>query len=215
MQQRVFQAAPLSEWYRNAWLGEGDRDVWAYLLGFKQAADAVVDTALASGMQDYLVYPAAFAYRHAAELALKQSLVLAVELATLAALAGEVSVGDEATARRQMDKINSEHSLEKLRLRLKKVMSIAGAEPLPADISAMLTELHNIDPTGQSFRYSTGSDGRPSFPQPRPVDIARLKNLGKAVDFLCLGVCDWLSNAIQSSHEYLGELAAATDYDRG
>lgn len=203
--EKVFDAAGPSEWFTNATVGAPWGDEWAYIFGYREAGDAVVDHALASGLQDALVYPAAFLYRHGLELALKRAIVMAAKLIRLLGEAGELADDGAERAEKAVSGLDRTHSLQRLMNRLSDVMSLVTDEELPEDVSAAIDELHQIDPKGETFRYAyrTGARPGPWIPQPKLVGIARLKTLGTAIDYVTGGVCGWLDHALENTHDYL------------
>lgn len=93
----------------------------------------------------------------------------------------------------------AKHNLHKLADRLDKMLTQLGEEKLPPDIHRVLVSLHQIDPTGETFRYAKvrGANGE-LVDAPRPllsapdefqahVDIAAMHEQFKAAFGLISG----------------------------
>lgn len=140
----------------------------AYLNGFKRAADMVADASGAEGIDPSdLFYPAAYLYRHHVELFLKELVRLGVQLGTF--------------EKCEVCGVLGSHDLHNLWKLVKRVALAANPEPAKdkglAGADQLIQELHQLDSSGQAFRYAARKDGKPSLGgAPRVVNLANLKS---------------------------------------
>ncbi len=137
-------------------------------IGFADLADLGVEEWKRRGPNDLIFIPIVYCYRHALELVLKAA------LRTTAACLREEGETDPALDR---DKLNewlagprgAGHSLQKLATRLDEWLKSLDAEALPDDVHEVLKSLHQLDPKGDAFRYSTVRGKGGTFERaPRP-----------------------------------------------
>lgn len=168
---QVFTTDPGSEPYSNAcinWLP--DMKAWSLCaMGYKLAADTLMNSSINLIGIDALVYPIVFLYRHHLELELKHLLFLSKVLL------------DEDSA------VLKEHNL--LRLWQKVRPKIEALWPEDRDrylngFEEWITEFSDIDPESFSFRYSINKEGESSLPAHiRYVNLLRLKESVDAVSY--------------------------------
>lgn len=136
--------------------------------GFKLAADRVVES-LESGSDrrhpDQYFYPVAYLYRHFLELEMKCVYTDAMRL-----------------LREKPDRsLLTSHNLYQLWDSTRAVLErLFPEEPKGtlADTGRIIEQFHALDKTGQAFRYSTDTKGRPHLKKaPRMVDLANLRNV--------------------------------------
>jgi hypothetical protein len=166
---------------------------------FRDAADQLIEAVLKGGdggHPDRFVYPALYLYRHAAELQLKHLIELCLSLEYI-----------EAT-----DKVNDaldDHDLYRLWNCLKAGLEKAepnGGEELGL-VEARISELHQVDPSGQHVRYATLKDGEKiGLALPDSMD---LENLRKVFDgfWSFLEACGlMLSHHLELKQEWESEM---------
>lgn len=141
---------PGEEFQTNACLAQWDAD-WAYSRGFRTAGRRLAEQVCDSGHdQDTLIYPIVYLYRHHVELVLKAIIKTASAL-----LDRELTDGDR--------KALGGHDLARLwaaaRPLLNPVCTREPNRPFPEDdllgIDSYIRQLHEHDPSGESFRYAT------------------------------------------------------------
>lgn len=157
-------AGPTNDWRRNAVVSR--RSDHHIANGFAETADLIVEHWTNVGPNDLLFEPLVFNHRHALELVLK-----AAVRETAARLRGEgrsdadlsASNVDEWLAR------NASHSLQKLAVRLDKLLTELGLDTLPTDTHEVLASIHQLDPRGDAFRYAKVKEQGVWVDAPRPL----------------------------------------------
>ncbi len=150
--------------------------------GFREAADIIVDRL---ERENYMFYPGnlfapiAYLYRHAIELDLKLGIEAAIAIELV-----------ERT--RKVEDVLSGHNLHRLWNVLKPAILKFWSDSSPDVPNAaeqIIRQFHDLDKSGQSFRYATTTDGRPSIEDspnvPRHVDLVELKKVAG-------GLCSFL-----------------------
>lgn len=134
--------------HMNACVGDngGPYDFFAYGRGFFEGGHAIVRAAQENvAPVDYLVYPAAFSYRHGIELLLKQ---LVVSLNAILENGEGYPKG---------------HRIDKLWERIQERNEAVEAELIEREAveraGAIIGHFHEFDPAGQVFRYPEDTDG--------------------------------------------------------
>ncbi len=87
-------------------------------------------------------------------------------------------------------------------------------EEIPEDVRSSVFQLHNMDPTGEVFRYPRrrGKD-EPIFNTQTWFDIGRIvERLGQSIRFLSDGIGGWLAYEIGSMNDYISFLESES-YD--
>lgn len=141
-----------------------------YLVGFQRAADMIVASAQTSDLNpDDLVFPVAYLYRHHLELMLKELVRLGIRLGALDRCAD----------------ILGGHNLHKLWNKAKQLILQVWPDSPGDDVQAVeqvILEFHNLDPSGQAFRYARDKHGGPYLADvPERVGLANLKSVVDAV----------------------------------
>ena len=139
-----------------------------YVAGFQRAADMIVDaTKIDDGNPDDLFFPVAYLYRHHIELMLKEMVRLGGRLGSLEGC----------------DRILGQHNLDRLWDKAKQLIKEVWPDSPDDDLNAveqMILEFHNLDSTGQAFRYARDRHGTAHL-QGAPQRVC-LDNLRAAVD---------------------------------
>jgi hypothetical protein len=159
-------------WRDLAWVGYYNGDA-GLAQGFAEAAEAIF-AAWKSGPRsnDRLLPPLAYNYRHALELALKQAIRQA---AARLRFDGDDDPGLAPEALEIYFKQKQRHRLDPLARQLAGMLAKLRLDELPPDTMRLLAQLHQLDPTGESFRY----DGQLRT-NARQVDVGRLVELFRA-----------------------------------
>jgi hypothetical protein len=132
-----------------AFVGHYDGDA-GLAEGFAEAAEAVFSAWQdQEWANDRLLLPIAYNYRHALELALKQAIRQAAECRQLS---GD-NPGLTAQALEAHFKQKQRHRLGPLAQQLAGMLAELNLAQLPPDTSRLLQGLHQLDPTGEAFRY--------------------------------------------------------------
>ena len=132
-----------------AFVGHYDGDA-GLAEGFAEAAEAIFSAWQdQEWANDRLLLPIAYNYRHALELALKQAIREAAECRQL----GGDDPGLTAQALEAHFKQKQRHRLGPLAQQLAGMLAELNLAQLPPDTSRLLQGLHQLDPTGEAFRY--------------------------------------------------------------
>ena len=99
---------------------------------------------------DRLLLPIVYNYRHALELVLKQAIRQAAECRQLK---GDGDPGLTANALEAHFKQKQRHRLGPLAQQLAGMLAALNLHELPPDTSRLIQDLHQLDPTGEAFRY--------------------------------------------------------------
>lgn len=119
------------------------------------------------GPNDLVVMPIILTYRHGLELLLKQAIRETAECLR------RDGIFDPTLASRAIDswlKNKAGHRLRVLGERLDELLNMLREETLPAETHTTLNTLHELDPSGETFRYASSWDReKKSFiPSARP-----------------------------------------------
>ena len=136
-------------------------------MGFAETADIIVEHWVRRGPNDLLFEPLVFNHRHALELVLKAAI-----RESAARLRGEGQRG-RTIEHDDLEKwLTNEagHNLHKLTSRLDELLLQLGEERLPPDTHGALMSLHQLDPSGETFRYAkVKAAGGKLVDAPRPL----------------------------------------------
>ncbi len=203
MSKKLFVPAPPSKWKQNAVAGGSYSAPYAYIAGYYQAAEILARSALQEGKQDTLFFPACFNYRHYVELSLKHLIVTAERfyavLDELGSAYGRLGSSAEAL-------IINEHSLERLLRLLLERLGLVNDERFDDNVRISLIQLHNMDPDGQTFRYSYRTDGKLSLPDQGRYDLENIRTCIENVYNYLSGIDMWLHYNTDLALELLYEL---------
>lgn len=174
----LFQPVPGDgDWRNNVVLPDGENDNMA-ALGFAAAGEAVVDQWVAGGRNDLLFLPIVYLYRHAMELILKAGILQAAELLVVDG-ATDPRLSEPAVRKWLAEKAG--HRLASLAARLDELLAQLDLEALPSATHDVLNAIHQLDPKGDTFRYTTTRDPatKSYVATPRPgvthVDVVALR----------------------------------------
>jgi len=159
-----------SDWWHNACLNFNGIDINAYAVGYKQAADFLVErVSQERRYQDTLVYPIAFLYRQYLELRLKQLILAGRELLDI-----------------QSSQENLHHGIDKLWKQCRSMLGrIHPDENLDYldDIERYIAEFARVDPSSTAFRYPTDKEGNPSL---EGLSHVNLRNLSETMEKIAI-----------------------------
>jgi hypothetical protein len=189
---------PGVKWDDIAWVEYYDGDA-GLAEGFAQAGDAVL-AAWRVGVHpnDKMLLPLIYNYRHAIELALKQ----AIRQAAACVRFGGRGEPDLWADQVEMHlKYKQGHRLAPLAAQLESLLRRLELDTLPAGTMKMLARLHQLDPTGEAFRYS----GHLTTTA-HQVDMARLgKTFRDVFDLIHGGVLAMLDAHEELQHDLAEE----------
>jgi hypothetical protein len=193
----LFDSVPAGDpWEHTAVVGGRFEDDAQLALGFYQLAELGVADWTTRGPNDLLFVPIVYNHRHALELVLKAAVReaaarLRADGATDASL-DPATLDDELAGTRP-------HSLERLANKLEVLLDRLHLEQLPATTRDVLRSLHQLDPHGETFRYSKVKAGKGKFDPARPtqehIDVVALaEQFRKAFTLLSGGLLTVLDN---------------------
>jgi len=169
-------------WRMNACLGYQYDENGARIEGFKKAADILVNQVANHGTgQDHLVYPIAALYRHHLELLLKDIIQLGAHLQDK----NVTPMGHKLPP-----------LLNKAKSILNEIWPDENSETEFFHIERIISELSELDPDGQNFRYGRRADGKNPLQE---VDVINLESLAIAVG----KVSAYLSGALTGIWQYI------------
>ena len=174
---------------RLGWALSNPRDMTGYIVGYKDAAEALFQHAKTVGaIPDFLLFPIAFMWRHAIELSLKEI----------------VAIGRVVDGRPWG--FPEHHRLGDLWREAKPYVIRAGPPdhegPEVANVEENILELEGIDPSAQGFRYPVARNGDPGLKDaPTLLSLRLLHEAMQAVTNLLEGV----SSVQQQGLDYLAD----------
>ncbi len=169
------------DWESQALLDASWDSLLTYALGYKEAANSVVDSVKARNIApDLAVYPVCFLYRHYIELMLK----------------GLIRLGNQLLSRTA--EFPKHHSLRELWEACRPLLEDACQEGDQADtqtVEACIREFASLDPSGEAFRYGEDKSGNPSFNERTQFSLTNMRD-----------VMNRLSGFFEGSYDYMHEL---------
>jgi hypothetical protein len=177
-----------ADWWHNACLNFNGIDINAYAIGYKQAADFLVErVSQECRYQDTLVYPIGFLYRQYIELRLKQL----------------VSIGGKFLDMPPKEE-NLHHGIDKLwkncRNILERIHPDEEADEFD-DVEKYIAEFACTDPSSTAFRYPADKERNPSL---EGLTHINLRNLAEAMDKIAAlldGAALEIDMLLQDKHE--------------
>lgn len=131
----------------------------ACALGYRMAANILVESIASQGQETFLFYPVVFLYRHHVELMLK-NLISAFDEPAIRRATGVEQLTEEDRA--SLSKGRKAHSLQRLWDRLRPMVLALGGGVVPAETIAgmnwYIQQINEIDPHSEGLRYGTGLD---------------------------------------------------------
>jgi len=183
----------------SARLNYGVSPAYLYATGYREAARIVAKYACESrNDKDVLVFPVAYLYRHHVELVLKDLKSTALYL----------------TDRTQSDRPN--HELMPLWNDLRPLLQEVEAFPKEEldGVTAYVQQLHEIDPKGEAFKFSTTKNGKPLLADKTQIHIRTLaeamEKLASYLDFIGSRL-ELLSDRKAETEGYKAEIEGGTD----
>jgi hypothetical protein len=158
--------------------------------GFKEAADSLVASYQSGKRTDGLLYPIAFLYRHSFELLLK----------------AVVELGDELHLQARDKGALITHDLRRLWIEAREIIMRVwptGGTSYLAPIESILDEFHDLDRSGDGFRYLLDRTGNPNLEKaPETIDLDNLKRVAneafERLDGCASTMADYLSDMLSN-----------------
>lgn len=159
-------------------------------LGYAAAARRIAKSVNGSeALDDLVLIPFMYLWRHAIELTLKGQILHALKLR---------SVTDFDGAKAELERLDGllkrKHNLQQLAQELAALFRFLGLEPLPADTQRRLAWLAQSDQSGQAFRYAGEANNDQSY-----IDFPKL---AEAVE----DIYEMVSSGADMMSEYEGYL---------
>jgi len=181
------------DWWNNACLNLSRNDWGVYALGYKEAADLLVEHIVTHRFsQDTLVYPILFSYRHYIELMIKDTLRMARRLQDVA------------------DQPMGHHKINNLWDELHRLLLIIFPDEMVnelKDISRLVGEFSTVDPGSFSFRYPVDKAGNPSLPGITHINLRNIRDVVANIATILTGtnsqVYECLQFRIEQEREFL------------
>lgn len=184
---------PHDDWWNNACLNVSRNDWGVYALGYKEAADLLVEHVVNHrASQDTLVYPILFSYRHYIELVIKDTLRMAIRLQDVA------------------DQPMGNHNIENLWGELHKLLLVIFPDEMVnelKDVFRLVGEFYKVDARSFSFRYPVDKAGNPSLPGITHINLRNVRDVVNNIATILTGVnaqlYDYLQLKIEQEREFL------------
>lgn len=161
------------DWWNNACLNWCHDGWWLYASGYKDAADLLVQRVEErSAGQDSLVYPVLFLYRQYLELQIKDLIRQAHRLQDIA--------GD----------FPKHHRIDNLWEACHKLISEISPGDSVAElkeITRLIGEFSEVDPTSTAFRYPQDKDGNPSLPGISHINLRNVREVIGKISIILIG----------------------------
>lgn len=168
-------------------------DALVYALGYRQAADVLVEQVNEGHRYDGLIYPICFCYRHCIELLLK----IAVK---------ELVAPDTDEHRALLQGIDATHNLRTLCERYQQGLAL-WKETVDATESDAVMWFYRVDPNAETFRFATNTAGARFWPEEVHFDVNEVRKRAHVVIDLLLGTIAWVDEHKQTAaaleREYL------------
>ncbi len=183
------------DWYHNACLNyvSSDRQWDWYADGYKLAGDLLVDHAMQTRYdQDILVFPIVFNYRQYLELRLKE----------LISASGRLLDRDHS--------IPNDHDLLKLWRQVRPNLEAVWPEGQQHHeaVEEKMVEFCKFDAASFAFRYPVDTNGTPTLPDLRRVNLRQLREvmagIATVLDGSSIGMCEYLKSKYEMEAEYRG-----------
>lgn len=136
-----------------------------YADGYRHAADLLINSIQNAPTDDQLLYPITYLYRHFLELELKS---LAVSSSTL------------SPEQIEIEDLNRQHDVHKLWLKCEanfRYLPLEFGPEIVSTVGSCITEISDIDPLSQAFRYPIDRKGNQTFDRITEVDVLNLKEV--------------------------------------
>ena len=171
---------------RVAYLGGFGTNFSRYAIGYKDAADALIDHIFEKDSgADLQFYPIAFLYRQYLELRLKQLLITG----------GHVVYYES--------KLIPVHDLRRLWTDVKKILKAVWPDTHAEEMNALeqcIEELHTLDANSMSFRYPVDRGGQYTLLGLDRVDLENLKNVMHRISSFLDASSDALGDIFDNNH---------------
>ena len=160
-----------------------------YIIGYKEAADSLVDSiANRKGSADSLIFPIVFLYRHYVEIRIKSLL------------------HDGSRLLDREHKQKSEHQLSKLWPKVRSILDELWPNDEVGDFKAMdsfIAQFEEVDPRSTTFRYPKDFEGNNSL----KLDVPRvnLRNLAEVVGTISI-ILEGSAGAIAEFQGYKNDM---------
>jgi hypothetical protein len=154
-----------------------------YISSFLEAGNTLSYQAIHGGIQDLLVFPVLFAYRHWLELRLKSLIVLGKQW------------------HEEPAKPPTGHRLQCLWPKARVAIEAAfpdDSTDLDA-LSAVISELSQVDPESQTFRYARNRKGAVNLDGPSNVNMAHIAAVMQKVALVLDGAADGMDEMMRSA----------------
>jgi hypothetical protein len=172
-------------------IGDKFTDEISYIIGYREAGDALVDKAIAltHPYKDRLFFPICFNYRHFIELILKQ-LILDAEI--VYNNCESIGMQRKNNSHNFAEETNLTHSIEKLLNQLIIILDSITDKKISKNVIKLIMEYHKMDTTGQKFRYPVSIKNEKHFEIPENFDLEKIKAGIKTIAGCLMGVDAYL-----------------------
>lgn len=189
----------------------------AYIFGYYDAAKKLVDIITKPNVyddeKDTLIYPICFNYRHYIELHLKnlieESEILYDKMEELGYLKNG-TLPEKISCK--LDETHNLNTLLELFIERLKYIEISNEE-FPKDIAKYIRQMHEMDKSGQVFRYHKHKGGKLNFPKETTIDIKTMSNIMKEVKDMLWAIDSHIDFYSEMSDDIINEMHCSISYD--
>jgi hypothetical protein len=201
-------------YYTNVTVGKNFTNESSYIIGYWEAGDILVDMALAleHPQRTRLFFPICFNYRHFIELCIKQ---LIFESEKIYQILKKHNMHTKDKKQNYYEKINKTHNIKTLLNWLIITLDCFTEEIFSNDIKNTIFEIHNMDETGQKFRYPKTIKNISHFEKREDFDLNKIKEAIYNVGNYLFGVDMYLSEFENFIKTYIAEMGEAYYQEHG
>jgi hypothetical protein len=191
--------------YTNANVGKNYSNDSSYIIGYWEAGDILVDTAINQNnpQKDRLFFPICYNYRHFIELFLKYLILKAEELYSLLETNDMQNKKHEALLSYS---VNNTHNIHILLNMLINVLECISDDKFSRDIKISILEYHNMDKNGQKFRYSRSKNDKVHFEIQEVFDLEKIKKAVTKIGYYLMGIDMYLYEHGKFIKSYIAEM---------
>jgi len=191
--------------YSNVVIGDKFTNEASYIIGYWGAGDILVDIAikLNSPKRDRLFFPICYNYRQFVELCLKQLILEAEEIYFILE---NNNMQNKKYNHKFSEKINKTHSIDKLLNWLIIILDCFTNEKISKDIIKYILEYHNMDKTGQRFRYHKSTENEIHFEIREDYDLEKIKYAINKIGNYLMGIDAYLYEFGNFTKTYISEM---------
>lgn len=177
--------------YTNVTVGNNFTNETSYIIGYWEAGNILVDKAITLNhpLKDRLFFPICYNYRQFIELCLKQLILDADKIYSDCKL---INMQKKNYKQVFSEQINKTHNIETLLHWLITILNCITDEKIDKNIIKSILEYHQMDKTGQKFRYPVSTKNISHFEFREDFDLKNIKNGINILGMYLMGIDTYL-----------------------